>query len=497
MKGKVYIAGVGSGDEGLITLRAMECLKKADVIVYDRLANSKFLNYAKASAEKIDVGKRANKHTMPQEKINELLSLKALEGKNVLRLKGGDPFVFGRGGEEALELIKHNISFEIIPGVSASNGVTAFAGIPLTHRGISSSFHVITGHEDPTKNEKAINYEVIARLTGTLVFFMGLNNLESICENLIKYGKDKTTPVAIISNGTLQNQKTVCGTLEDINSRRAEMEAPALIVVGEVVSLRDKFNWFENKAEKKVLITRSKEQAKKLEIAVEEIGCSAVKMPMIEIKDNLYKEEVKNIYENISDYKWLIFTSENAVNIFMQGLIENSKDIRILYKTKIAVVGSATKAALSKYYLKADIMPKEFEAEKLALELREKVKKEDKVLFLTSNLAHNSIQKTIEEIGAKIHTKFIYEVATPSYEKGQLTEALFKVNIITFTSPSCVKGFMKVLKEENCDKSILKNKEIVCIGPITAKALKEVGINKFTCAKTHNVSGIAKAISEI
>lgn len=496
--GKVYIAGVGSGDEKLITLRAMECIKEADVIVYDRLANPKFLSYAKEDAEKIDVGKRANKHTLAQWQINKLLCKKAKEGKIVLRLKGGDPFVFGRGSEEAMELLKAGIKFEIVPGVSAANAVTAFAGIPLTHRGISSSFHVITGHEDPTKNENIIDYSVIAKLSGTLVFFMGLSNLSCICENLIKQGKDKSTPVAVISNGTLKNQKTVCGTLETIVSLKDTMESPALIVVGAVVSLRKYLNWFEGQEQRqrRVLVTRSKGQHEKMATAIKQFGAAAISMPMIEVRDRLDCEDIKEMYKTVEQYNWLVFTSENAVNIFIKGLLNERGDIRVLSGLKIAVIGSATKAALNKYYLKADITPPEFQTEILAQELKSKVKIGEKVLLPTSNLAHNSISMTIKELGAHIDMVFIYEVATPYYEKGELVQVLSNIDVVTFTSPSCVKGFVDTLQADGCDASeLLKDKEVVCIGPITGKALKEAGINKFKCSKVHNVQGVAREVT--
>ncbi|WP_026882148.1 uroporphyrinogen-III C-methyltransferase [Clostridium akagii] len=497
--GKVYIAGVGSGDEKLITVRAMECIKEADVIVYDRLANPKFLSFAKKDAEKIDVGKRANKHTLAQWQINELLCKKAKEGKIVLRLKGGDPFVFGRGGEEGLELFKAGIEFEIVPGVSAANAVTAFAGIPLTHRGISSSFHVITGHEDPTKNENIIDYSVIAKLSGTLVFFMGLNNLSSICTNLTKNGKDKSTPVAVISNGTLENQKTVCSTLQNIVDLKDSMESPALIVVGEVVSLRESLNWFEGKqiSQKRVLVTRSTDQYKKFASAIEDVGAVPLSMPMIEVRDRLNAFEIKEMYKNIEQYNWIVFTSENAVNIFMRGLMNERGDVRVLSGLKIAVIGSATKAALNKYYLKADITPPEFETEILARELRDKVKTGEKVLLPTSSLAHNSIYGAIKEVGGHIDMVFIYEVVTPKYEKGELMEVLSNIDVVTFTSPSCVKGFVTILKEDSYDTSaVLKDKEVVCIGPITGKALSEAGVERFKCAKVHNVQGVAGEISD-
>lgn len=496
MNGIVYIIGAGSGNEKLITLKAIECIKNADVIVYDRLINTKFLSYARETSEKIDAGKKAGNHTIPQEEINKILESKAKEGKYVVRLKGGDPFVFGRGGEEAIHLFNNGIKFEIVPGISAVNAVTAYAGIPITHRNISSSFHVITGHENPSKQEEAVDYSVIAKLSGTLIFFMGLGNLDIICENLIKYGKKKETPVAVISNGTRENQKTVSGTLETIKNFKQEMESPALIVIGEVVSLRKYLNWFENKnyANKRVLVTRSKEQSRKICSKLKEIGAVPVNLPMIEIKDNI--DSVEHVYEDIEQYNWIVFTSENAVNIFIKGLMKYKGDIRVISKAKIAAIGSATEKALGKYYLKAEITPKEFESEKLSEELKYKVKAGEKVLMPTSNIAHNSISKTIEEIGAKIKVVYIYNVVTPTYKAGELTNVLSGIDIVTFTSPSCVKGFMETLKLDNGSLEELNNKEIICIGPITGNALKSFNINNYKCANTHTVDGIADMIKE-
>lgn len=490
MKGKVYIIGAGSGDEKLITVRALECIRDADVIVYDRLINTKFLSYAKETAEKIDAGKKAGNHTIPQHNINEIISNKAKEGKCVVRLKGGDPFVFGRGGEEALHLFEEGIKFEIVPGISAVNAVTAYAGIPVTHRNISSSFHVITGHENPSKEEDSIDYKVISKLSGTLIFFMGLGNLDSICENLIKYGKKKDTPVAVISNGTLKNQKTVCGTLDNIKSFKNEMESPALIVVGEVVSLRKYLNWFENKLDsnKRVLVTRSKEQSEKMCLKLKNIGSVPITLSMIEIRDNI--DNYKKMYEDIGKYDWIVFTSENAVNIFIKGLLKYKGDIRAISKAKIAVIGSATEKTLKNYYLSAEITPKEFESEKLAEELRRRVKIGEKVLMPTSNIAHNSISRILEEIGAELEVVYIYDVVTPIYRLGELSKILSQVDVITFTSPSCVKGFMKNLEVDKVDFKVLEEKDIICIGPVTAKALEGYSINNYRCARTHDVEGI-------
>lgn len=489
-EGIVYIIGAGSGNEKLITLRALECIKNADVIVYDRLINTNFLSYARKTSEKIDAGKKAGNHTIPQQDINKLLASKAKEGKRVVRLKGGDPFVFGRGGEEAIHLFNEGIKFEIVPGISAVNAVTAYAGIPITHRNISSSFHVITGHENPSKQDEAIDYSVIAKLSGTLIFFMGLGNLESICENLMKYGKKKETPIAVISHGTGENQKTVCGTLENIKNFKSEMESPALIVVGEVVSLRKYLNWFEDNinSNKKVLVTRSKEQSEKICSKIKSIGAHPINFPMIEIKDNI--DSVEYIYEDIEQYDWIVFTSENAVNIFIKGLMKYKGDVRAIGKAKIAVIGSSTEKTLKNYYLKAEITPKEFESEKLSQELKNKVKSGEKVLLPTSNIAHNSISNTLEQIGAKLKIVYIYNVVTPNYKVGELTSVLRDVDVITFTSPSCVKGFMETLKMDNDSLGILDNKEIICIGPITGNALKAFNINSYKCAKTHTVDGI-------
>ncbi|AGK99054.1 uroporphyrinogen-III C-methyltransferase [Clostridium pasteurianum] len=494
MEGIVYIIGAGSGDERLITLKALECIKKSDVIVYDRLINTKLLSYAKESAEKIDAGKKAGNHTIPQHNINEILASKAKEGKYVVRLKGGDPFVFGRGGEEAIHLFQGGIKFEIVPGISAVNAVTAYAGIPVTHRNVSSSFHVITGHENPSKEEEAIDYKVIAKLSGTLVFFMGLNNLDTICENLINYGKKKETPVAVISNGTRVNQKTVCGTLENIGTFKAEMESPALIVVGEVVSLRKYLNWFEGKtsSKKRVLVTRSKEQSQKICSRLKDIDTVPVELPMIEVKDNIDRN--KEIYLDIEKYDWIVFTSENAVKIFIKGLMKYKEDIRSISKAKIAVIGSATEKALNNYYLKSEISPKEFESEKLAEELKHRVKRGEKVLIPTSNIAHNSIAQTLEEIGAELEVVYIYDVVSPQYESGKLSEILEKVNVLTFTSPSCVKGFMKNFQGSKLDFKLLEHKEIICIGHITAEALEKVNIKNYKCARTHNVEGIVELL---
>lgn len=492
MSGKVYITGAGSGNEGLITVKAIQCIKKADVIVYDRLINKKFLEYAKENTEKIDAGKKSSDHTLPQWRTNEIIANKALEGKTVVRLKGGDPLVFGRGSEEALYLAKKGIDFEIVPGISAVNAVLGYAGIPLTHRGINSSFHVITGHEDPSKDKSDIDYSVISKLKGTLVFFMGLNNLKAICDNLIKNGKDPKTPAAVISNGTLINQKTVCKTLENITEFKDAMCSPALIVVGETALLRENLNWFENK--KRVLVTRAKNQYKKMADAILDVGALPVSMPMIEIKDNLHKSEIIKMYEDIKKYDWIVFTSQNAVKIFMSGFKFNELDIRAIAHIKIACIGSATENELKKYCLNADVKPEEFQSEELALELKNRVKQNEKVLIPTSSIAHNSIAKTLQSSVKCVDIRYMYDVTVPKYARGELYNKLKNIDVITFTSPSCVNGFMDTLKNDEIEIKELSTKKIICIGPITAGALEKCGIKKYICSSTHTVRGITEEI---
>ncbi|MDP4146275.1 MAG: uroporphyrinogen-III C-methyltransferase [Bacillota bacterium] len=498
MNGIVYIIGAGPGDERLITVKALECIKNADVVVYDRLINIHLLSYANISAEKIDVGKKANNHTMPQNEINELLAVKAKEGKRVVRLKGGDPFVFGRGGEEALHLLDQGIRFEIVPGVSAASAVPAYAGIPVTHRGVSSSFHVITGHEDPTKNEEVIDYNIIAKLTGTLVFFMGLNNLDNIRTRLIENGKAISTPVAVISNGTSNNQKTVVGTLGDIHNQIDKMQSPALIVVGDVIKLKPSLDWFENRPMfgKKVLITRAKQQSEELSSKLENIGAVPVLLPTIDIQPNLKDIAVEAAYDNIEQYDWIIFTSGNAVDIFMQGLIEKKGDIRAISKAKLCVVGGSTKKMLQNYYLKPEFMPSSFKSEALGEELLNRLKQGEKVLIPCSDLAENNLSLVIKQAKAEAEIVYIYKNVMPDISKDEAEEALRQVEFITFTSPSCVNNLIKVLQDEKKAVELLSQKKTVCIGDVTLKAAENLGIRNCYCAKTHSLDGMLKTILE-
>ncbi|HEX9061781.1 MAG TPA: uroporphyrinogen-III C-methyltransferase, partial [Clostridia bacterium] len=309
MPGKVYIMGVGPGDYKLITLKAKECIEKADVIVYDRLISSRIIKLAKENAELIYVGKMPDCHAVPQEGINEILVKKAREGKTVVRVKGGDPFMFGRGGEEAQALVDNGIEFEIIPGVTSAISVPAYAGIPVTHRDFSSSLHIITGHEKPGKESSFIDYEVVSKIEGTLVFLMGVKNLSDICKNLIKYGKDKETPVAVVENGTTPFQRKVLGTLETISQIVIEegIKSPAVTVIGDVVGLEEKLDWYPKGAlsGKRVIVTRSREQASCLTECICDLGGEAIEFPTVKIEEPQDYSEVDKALLNLQSYTYL------------------------------------------------------------------------------------------------------------------------------------------------------------------------------------------------
>ncbi|MBI3398229.1 MAG: uroporphyrinogen-III C-methyltransferase, partial [Deltaproteobacteria bacterium] len=344
-KGKVYLIGAGPGAPGLITLKAVECIKEADVVVYDYLANKKFLEYAGKKAEIFYVGKMGGSHTLPQEDINKLIIKKAQKGNIIARLKGGDPFIFGRGGEEAEEIIQAGIDYEVVPGVTAGVAAAAYAGIPLTHRDFTTTVAFITGHEDPTKDESNIYWDKISTGIGTLVFYMGIGNLEPNMKKLMENGRPADTPVALIRWGTTSNQETIVGTIKDIaeKARAANLKAPAITVVGGVVSLRDKLRWFDKKPlfGKKIIVTRSREQASDFSVLLEKYGAEPIEFPTIETVPPKDWKEVDRAIKRLSTphpalsrkgrgnyYDWAVFTSVNGVKYFVDRLKKQGKDIR-------------------------------------------------------------------------------------------------------------------------------------------------------------------------
>ncbi|ORU01031.1 Uroporphyrinogen-III methyltransferase / Uroporphyrinogen-III synthase [Anaerovibrio sp. JC8] len=503
MAGKVFLVGAGPGDYRLLTLKACDCLKIADTVVYDRLADPRILQYAPKDAEYIYVGKASSQHTMTQDKICQLLVDLAKEGKTVVRLKGGDPFVFGRGGEEALLLKENNLPFEIVPGVTSAISVPAYAGIPVTHRGVAASFSVITGHEDPTKETSDINWPQLAKATDTLVFLMGVANLPKITSKLIENGRSADTPIAIIRWGTKLQQQVWTSTLADAAdmAKREAIKPPCIFLVGDVVNLRKDLAWFDNIAMKplfgkKVLVTRSRAQASKLTAKLEDLGAECIEAPAIEIKapSDGYKALDGAIAE-LNKYNWLIFTSANGVEHFWQRLQQAGKDARALAQAKLCAIGSATAEALQTRGLMADVVPDRYQAEGIIEALKGEIKEGTKVLIPRAAEAREILPDTLRKAGAEVDVVTAYETVMGEVAAEDIKQALTdgQIDAITFTSSSTVINFLKLIGN---DTSLLKQAKLAAIGPITADTMKKHGLAVSVEAEEYTIDGLVEALKE-
>ena len=499
MKGKVYLVGAGPGDYKLLTLKGLECIKKADVIVYDRLANSNYLKEAKSNCEFIYVGKASSNHTLPQEDINRVIADKAKEGKIVTRLKGGDPYVFGRGGEEGQLLKEEGIDFEVIPGITSAIGGLCYAGIPITHRDHASSFHVVTGHlRDDDKENPEINWNALANIRGTIVFLMGVANLKKISENLIKEGKPKDTPVALISWATRYNQRVITSTLEDVyeTAVRENVKPPTLIAVGSVVELRDTLNFFEKKPlfGKNIMVTRSRTQSSSIVEKIMDLGRNPIEIPTIKIEKIENNTELENEINNIKDYTYLVLTSKNAVEIFFDKLEEMNLDTRALANLKVCAIGSATAKEIKSRGIIADIVPKAFVAESLFDELKDKLTKEDNILIPRARNARDYLVDKLSEICTvkEVHT---YESVIDTSKKDEILDILEKedLDFITFASSSTVRNFVEIIGQDNLDK--INSSKVISIGPITSATAEELNINVYKEAETATIDKIVEAIT--
>lgn len=484
-KGKVYIMGAGPGDLELLTLKGKRAIEEADCIVYDRLINPRILDFAKKDAEMIYLGKGNTEGGVIQDEINRTIVTKALEGKTVARVKGGDPFVFGRGGEEIQSLFDNGISFEVIPGITSSISVPAYAGIPVTHRGVARSFHVFTGHtmEDGTWH----NFEAIAKLEGTLVFLMGIKTLPIIVSDLVKNGKDPKTPVAIIEKGATADQRVTVGTLENIIEKAKERKIvpPAITIIGEVVNLRETFKWFEDKNlfGKKILVTRDKKQAGEFSNKIEKMGGVAVELPFIEIESVLSKVTP----EDLKGYSALLFNSPNGVREFMKKI----DDIRSLAHLKIGAVGSKTKELLEEYKIKADFMPEEYMVSKLAELSLEYTKAGEKILIITSDISPCDTDKFNSMYDREFHKIVAYNTKKIIREKDEVCTALNKVEVVTFLSSSTVDAFYASI---DGDLECVKNIKFASIGPVTSETMRKYGFSVDYEAKVYDINGILDAL---
>ncbi len=499
MQAKVYLVGAGPGDPGLITVKGRECIQNADVIIYDYLAAPALLKHARKSAELIYVGKKGGDHTLSQDEINALIVEKAKSGGIVTRLKGGDPYIFGRGGEEAEVLFKAGISFEIVPGVTSAIAAAAYAGIPLTHRKLTSTLAFVTGHEDPDKEETGINWSSLATGIGTLVFFMGAKNLPNITKSLIDHGKSPDTPIALIRRGTTPGQKTVSGTLDTIveKARVAGLKAPAIIVVGEVVNLRQTLKWFEDRPllGKRIVVTRARQQASDLVRLLSDQGAECLEYPTIEIMPPKDPEPLKQAVENLSAYDWIVFTSVNGVIYFFEQLFAAGKDVRALGRMQTAAIGPATAERLLEFGLTSDIVPETYRAESV-VEAFEKVKlKGKKILLPRAREARPILPKELTKMGAAVHEIPAYETLKAVENTDDLVQKLKdnQIDLITFTSSSTVKNFKALLPPDDF-KTLMQGVVIASIGPITSDTAAELGFEVQITAESYTIPGLVEAI---
>ncbi|MCP4365875.1 MAG: uroporphyrinogen-III C-methyltransferase [Planctomycetes bacterium] len=498
---KVYLVGSGPGDPGLITVKGAECIKKADVIIYDHLVGKELLKYAKEGADIIYVGKEGSRHTLEQEQINDLIVKMVGQDKMVVRLKGGDPFVFGRGGEEALCLVERGIVFEIVPGITAAIAAPAYAGIPVTHRDYTSTLGLITGHENPNKGGSALPWDKLSTAVGTIGIYMGVKNLPYIVGELVKNGRPKETPVAIIRWGTTSQQETVVGTLEDIVEKSKDISPPAITVVGEVVKLREHLNWFETRPlyGRTVVVTRARDQASDFARELEELGATVIEFPTIKITEPTDISPLDEALKNLGSFHWIVFTSVNGVDAFFRRLSHLGMDARELKGVKICAIGPATTDEVGRYMLKVDCQPSNYVAEAVLKELK---KKEDlrgkRIMLPRADIARSFLPEELKKLGAEPVDITAYRTVLADIGDEKLIDRLTvgEVDVVTFTSSSTVRNFVQLIGKENLAK--LNGKlRFVSIGPITTGTAKELGVNISLEAKEYTIPGLVKAIEEM
>lgn len=495
--GTVYLVGAGPGNPGLITVRGLDCLKMADVILHDRLVGKQLLKHARRNAEVINVGKVRGSQGKLQKHINSLLISKAVAGNSVVRLKGGDPFVFGRGGEEAIALTKASIPFQVIPGVSSALAVPTYTGIPLTHRGISSSFTVVTGNEATNKRDSAVDWNQLAKGTGTLVILMGWENFDAIAKTLLSSGMPVKTPVALVQSGTNPNQKTITGTLSNIwgKAQKSELGPPIVAILGEVVKFHECINWFDNLplSGKRILVTRPLNQSKSLSDLLIQAGGQPVEVPTIEVRPLNDYHELDITLNQLATYDWVVFTSANAVRAVFDRLNILRLDARAFHENRIAAIGPGTRTSIHNHGISADFVPQTFASKAIIEGLVQRNISGCTVLIPRSNIGHNSLPDSLSAVGAKVKQITAYHTVIPDNATARLVKAFEKgVDIATFTSSSTVENLTMIL--DNNLKQIQQTM-IACVGPSTATTAREAGIRVDITATEHTSHGIVEAIT--
>ncbi len=488
----VFLVGAGPGDAGLFTRKGLECVRRADVIVYDNLISGSILNEARLDAELIYAGKRSGQHHMTQEEIQKLLVDLAMQGKSVVRLKGGDPYIFGRGGEEALELERHGIPFEVVPGVSSSYSVPAYAGIPVTQREMASSLHIITGHEGDHKEDASLDYSVLAKEEGTLVFLMGLKNLPRIADQLIAYGKAPDTPAAVIQNGAGARQRTAVSDLAHIagEADRCGLKTPAIIVVGDVVKLSKRLQWFGRGPlhGKRVLVTGTRYISKELEEELKPLGAETVTISLIESRA-MWTEEIRQALDQIGRYAWMVFTSSNGVDLFFEVLREQDIDLRRLMHLKFAVIGRKTAAALKDHGFSCDFVPENYSGADLAREWIPTLGKDERILLLRAQEGSDVLPVKLKEAGIPFADIPLYTTWTDWRRKEELNRMIGQVDYVTIASSSAARALYGMLD----DKEHIPAK-VVSIGPFTTKTARKLGLPVYADAVEYTAEGIAAVI---
>ncbi|MBW1677261.1 MAG: uroporphyrinogen-III C-methyltransferase [Deltaproteobacteria bacterium] len=498
-KGKVYLVGAGPGDPDLITVKGSKRLKEADVIMYDHLASAKLLKYARQDAETIYIGKRQGSHALPQDEINKLMVSKAREGRTVVRLKGGHPFIFGRGGEEAEALSQARIPFEVVPGISSAIAAPAYAGIPLTHRRYTASVAFVTGHEDPTKQHSTVDWSRLATGAGTLVILMGVKNLGKIAEKLIAAGRDPKTPVALVRWGTTPQQTTLVGTLDTIvaQAEAAALKPPVAIVVGEVVKLREALNWFEKKPlfRKTVVVTRTREQASELVARLSDLGAECLECPAISVVPPEDWAPLDVAIDRLDTYDWLVLTSVNGVSFFFDRLYARGKDVRALKDVRTATIGPATAKRLRDFGLNSDIVPETYRAESIVEDFKNEAIKGKKVLLPRAKEARPVLPVELRKMGAVVDEIAAYQTEEARENVDVLIKRLEEgsIDLLTFTSSSTVRNFKALLPPERFG-SLIEGVTVATIGPITADTARELGFKVDIMARDYTIDGLCEAI---
>jgi len=498
---RVFLVGAGPGHPGLLTLRAVECLSQADLVLYDRLVSPRLLDYAPTTAERICVTELAEHHVERCPHVNQTLLEAARQGKRVVRLKGGDPLVFGRGGEEAEMLRAAGIAYEIVPGVTAGLAAGAYAGIPLTHRLHASAVAFVTGHENTDKHESALDWSLLARFPGTLVIYMGMSRLRHIVEDLIKHGKKVDTPAAVVHLASTGGQRTVEAPLADLPAaaQKAGLKSPAVILVGEVVGLRGELAWFEQRPlfGKSVLVTRPKHQAGDLASRLDQLGAMVHLLPAIEIRDPPDWGPVDRALERLGSFQWLVFTSVNGVHAFVRRLRKTGRDLRALGAIRLAAIGPATADALRSYYLEPDLVPEEYRSESLAEALTSQVRGQ-RVLLARADRGRDLLRDELAKM-AEVTQVVFYSQADVLQPGSESLACLSRGEIdhVLLTSSNIARAFAAALDPKDREMIQAGRVQLVSISPVTSAAMLEVDLPVAAEAKEYTSAGVVEALVKL